>query len=834
MTLTKRSRRSRAVCVDAAHDLNQRQASALDELRLFRTTLDSLKARLPALEYFVANSSLKEEDEDAELDRIVRSFGDPVTTIAADEGSVAGDQQTASEPSSKRPRTSLGGGGNQNVLHALANKGKGKQKQEADEGEAGVEASVNLEFYALGRPRVWAEPHLSTSAVTEDADMIGGAAAGPSSSPSHRNAVLPSVPEGQPESPVSLFPNGEALRYAAPTRVQEEIILQQGVDVYGFHHAVVYGSDFHAQVSAFQDLGEDRFDRASLAWLSAYFALLAVSAKLVTPAQQDQIGLTEGEMSACASRWFLCSISCLYRHNFLQNHDLACLQAIAILVLSGRDAGSATLIASLLHAGLSIAQDLGLHRLVSDDQWDQALRDKPRRIRAKSLIDREIRKRVMFSLAHSDWFAIPYRTYSTLTRAQITTPLPLNATDGDLARGELVNRPRNTYTPAAWLLQYIEIGASMASAFESSRTDKATAAQAYQRFLQADKELESLLQNLPLWLQQGAPSDGMPPCVQAMRTTFIISLEHKILSIHRPFLARPSRATTYALSRKRVIEAARAILREAPQARDIRLWTAIYHISVASFSLTLELYEQLKSPSADNQAIRNEIQQALPTLEGLKAASAIAERGLGLVTPLLADEKRMREEGGSFRQKDRRKTKPAPTRTKSGAITQAAPPGVSPGQSTTATTQAPLASPAASLDLLVNNEAAASAASVSPSMEPPFYPFAHAGSYDSFAAGNLPPHLFGSTGGAYPPHPLQIPPWMFHEHYLQSHLSGGDDGVSTVPSPFPATQLGWPNGPMTGALGMGLSVGLQHAPFAWDWPAQGDSGMTENATPNAA
>lgn len=221
--------------VDAAHDLNQRQASALDELRLFRTTLDSLKARLPALEYFVANSSLKEEDEDAELDRIVRSFGDPVTTIAADEGSVAGDPQTASEPSSKRPRTSLGGGGNQNGLHALANKGKGKQKQEADEGEAGVEASVNLEFYALGRPRVWAEPHLSTSAVTEDADMIGGAAAGPSSSPSHRNAVLPSVPEGQPESPVSLFPNGEALRYAAPTRVQEEIILQQGVDVYGFH-----------------------------------------------------------------------------------------------------------------------------------------------------------------------------------------------------------------------------------------------------------------------------------------------------------------------------------------------------------------------------------------------------------------------------------------------------------------------------------------------------------------------------------------------------------------------------------------------------------------------
>lgn len=139
-----------------------------------------------------------------------------------------------------------------------------------------------------------------------------------------------------------------------------------------------------------------------------------------------------------------------------------------------------------------------------------------------------------------------------------------------------------------------------------------------------------------------------------MRTTFVISLQHKILSIHRPFLARPSRATTYALSRKRVIEAARAILREAPRARDIRLWTAIFHISVATFSLTLELYEQLKAPTSDNAAIRAEIEQALPTLEGLKGASAIADRGLGLVTPLLADEQRMRAEGGGLRQKGRK------------------------------------------------------------------------------------------------------------------------------------------------------------------------------------
>lgn len=219
--------------VDAAQELNQRQASALEELRLFRTTLDSLKARLPALEYFVANSSLKEEDDDAELERIVRSFGDPVTTIAggSSDGDVAGEADGATEPLPKRARTSLGHGAS---IKGAPAKGKGKQKQDPDEGEAGVEASVNLEFYALGRPRVWAEPNMRTSGLAID-DSDVGATPGPSTSPSYRHAILPTAPEGQADSPVALFANGDALLRAAPTPEQERIIFHQGLDVYGFH-----------------------------------------------------------------------------------------------------------------------------------------------------------------------------------------------------------------------------------------------------------------------------------------------------------------------------------------------------------------------------------------------------------------------------------------------------------------------------------------------------------------------------------------------------------------------------------------------------------------------
>ena len=116
--------------------------------------------------------------------------------------------------------------------------------------------------------------------------------------------------------------------------------------------------------------------------------------------------------------------------------------------------------------------------------------------------------------------------------------------DRDLATGNVTDRPRDEFTYASWLIQYIEIGASMASAFESKDImSKVSSSQAYQAFLQADKQLEAMLTNLPSWLKADGPTAGMPDSVDPnhLRSTFLISLQHKILSIHRPFLAKPSR-----------------------------------------------------------------------------------------------------------------------------------------------------------------------------------------------------------------------------------------------------------------------------------------------------
>lgn len=191
-------------------------------MRLFRQTLESLKARLPALEYYVAhNSSSAAHDEDAaELDAIVKSFGDPVTEISSARDDPSGSSlfptastststsAPTSEPPKKRQRMSA-------------------VKQDPDESEAAVQAAIDLEFHSLGRPRVWHESNARPHDPVGDGDDDGLA------SPSIRRAVLP--PELQPESPVALYPDAQALFDAAPTPDQEDVIFLQGLRVFGFH-----------------------------------------------------------------------------------------------------------------------------------------------------------------------------------------------------------------------------------------------------------------------------------------------------------------------------------------------------------------------------------------------------------------------------------------------------------------------------------------------------------------------------------------------------------------------------------------------------------------------
>lgn len=74
---------------------------------------------------------------------------------------------------------------------------------------------------------------------------------------------------------------------------------------------------------------------------------------------------------------------------------------------------------------------------------------------------------------------------------------------------------------------------------------------------------------------------------QLMRSTWNITSQHKVLSIHRPFLSKRDKVA-HDFSRRRVVLAAREILREGARLQrlpiTVRIWTVLVRANVTAES----------------------------------------------------------------------------------------------------------------------------------------------------------------------------------------------------------------------------------------------------------
>ncbi|KAM0749706.1 hypothetical protein T439DRAFT_326582 [Meredithblackwellia eburnea MCA 4105] len=653
--------------LDPLRALDSARQAALSEVEILRNTLDSLRARLPNLEQFISSTSFvngatgtgngpgslpKEENDDddesgyPDLDESP-GVGSDIPTRGGKDTVKRSREEESRRESLKKTKLKRSSDDSSEQGGPLVDmdvddpiRRSKREGTDPDEGAA-VEAAVDLEFMTLGRSRTF---------PTSNDRSVGGSSL---TSDDPHPSILATCPP--PPSPVAEYPNGMALALAAPSDDQADLIMRQAIDYFGWHHRTVHAPTFYAQVASFRAVAGRDFDRASVAWLSLYFAVLSVGTKLLGKKEMDRLNWTEEQTAIMGSRWFDCCISCLYRYNFLENHDLYCLQAISILTLSGRDAGSPSLIANLLSSGLSISQDLGLHRMPSDATFvSTVLSTLPPSRRPRALIEREMQKRVVYSFALTDWFSIPFRSSWVLGKVHITTPLPLNASDEDLSRGEVINRPDSEFTVVSWLLKYIDIGQQMQEAFEQSST---TSEAAYEAFRKVDASIAAIIETPPVWLSDKS-SISDKTYFDYMRSTFLISVHHKLMSINRPFLYKPHRGSILEYSRRRVMSSARAILREAAEAPEGRIWTFFYHISAATFIVMLELFSRsrVEGAGAEADAMRKEIRNALPSLERVRIASTIAFKGLALVQPLLAQEQKQKEELARAAEQKRRRT----------------------------------------------------------------------------------------------------------------------------------------------------------------------------------
>ncbi|GAA5863002.1 hypothetical protein JCM1840_002351 [Sporobolomyces johnsonii] len=460
---------------------------------------------------------------------------------------------------------------------------------------------------------------------------------------------LPSSPLFDPKPhaphPCSLFPTSSSLAAIIPPFPETQQILAHAIDWVGWYHGAVHGPTFRAEVYEFWGYSEEtRVEKVNPAWLALLFAQLSAGVRHMTREQLSRLGpygLNEEEAHLLSKTHLDASLACLYRSDFLTTHTLHAIQAIAVLVVTAQDGAPApsfsNLFPTLLSLGICLAQDLGLHRLPSEEVWLRSVEGLGLEERARSLIAYETKKRVFWCLTSQDWFSIPYRRTTAVQPTQVTTPLPSNARDEDLMTGRLINRPPSEYTITSNTLIWIQIARVLQQVF--AHIDE-TSNPSYSYVLELDGQMQKLIDSVPAWMREGGPTEHLPPCFEWVRNTFSISVNHKVLTLHRPFFHRAFRDARYEPSRRRSLDASRAILREAVKSGDSRMWTVPYHISAAASVVCLDLFQRGSAPAVLTEQ-RIEVLAALTTLRSMSSFSAIAARGVALIENLLAEETKL-------------------------------------------------------------------------------------------------------------------------------------------------------------------------------------------------
>ncbi|GAA5879317.1 hypothetical protein JCM3774_006432 [Rhodotorula dairenensis] len=483
--------------------------------------------------------------------------------------------------------------------------------------EEEVAASLSLEFLALGRngtDRTTPRPPLSSIPKADSIFDVSGLST----------------------HPWAVYPNAASLARILPPFSDCERIVSHTLDWTGWLHGSVHAPTFRTEVQEFWAApAETRLEQANPAWLALFFAQLCCGLRHSTRAQLQHLGpfgLSDEDVQVLSKAHFDAALSCLYRSHFLDNRQLHAVQAIAVLVIGCQDGAFSNVFPSLLSLGIAMAQDLGFHRLPSDEAWSLSMAGHPPEQRVRSLIEFETKKRVFWALTSEDWFSIHHRRMSTVQPTQVTTPLPSNAHDEDFLSGTIIDRPPSDYTVTSKLLIWIQLARILQQVFQHLDDHPQPS---YAFIIELDKRMQAMLDRMPSWLTSpDAPIANLPPNSAWVRNAFIISSNHKVIVLHRAFFLR------HETSRKRAIAASRRILCEAARCGDTRMWTVPYHISAAAAVICLDLFQRA-SPAETLREERAEVETGLATLRRMAAFSGIASRGAMLIQNLLEEEAKL-------------------------------------------------------------------------------------------------------------------------------------------------------------------------------------------------
>ncbi|KAJ5713136.1 C6 transcription factor [Penicillium malachiteum] len=338
------------------------------------------------------------------------------------------------------------------------------------------------------------------------------------------------------------------------------------------------------------------------------------------PARLEEMGLVL--FDHCVEFFYEKTIECLNDAKFMENHNIFTVQAICLLTYIGHHIGQSNRMSVLVAAAIRIAQCLGLHRLGPDKKLaDPALN-------RQKLHRREVSKRVWWFLVRQDWLQIPVSNTCNIHPRQFDTPMP----DGNclIADGQAIDRNmiQGGYTSVLNKAAFIvwRFHDSVTSNEESSR-------KVYSEVLKADNQLRKLMNDIPFYLRQESPEDGM----KHQSALLYLELAQQFYSIHRFFQISSLKDPNFAYTKiscspfmYRNLFTFLSLEKNNPSTQIVSyLWTSNTHVLTAALWLLFEMIFSKEGMAQIYEAA--EIRElAAKTFEFLRAnerESKVAKRG---------------------------------------------------------------------------------------------------------------------------------------------------------------------------------------------------------------
>ncbi|KAJ9091872.1 hypothetical protein QFC21_007070 [Naganishia friedmannii] len=398
-----------------------------------------------------------------------------------------------------------------------------------------------------------------------------------------------------------------------------------------------------------------------MSFVSLYTASLTVGLHLMGEVGRRDLGLTDDVAAKLTDMWWEICLVALEKADWMQVHSITSLQAVIVVGLYLPAVHRSEFHWTLCGTAIKIAYALGLSRLGPENPTANYEESRKKYgSRWAGAIDREVARRVWYSLVELDWIFSKEHNYTyTIQMESNKTAEPANINDEDLTNDKpILSQPKDVHTGMSFFLNRLQLLYPLQRLVQQVNT---SGRQRYSYVTDAHAEFELAINNMSAFYRPNAEITQFANDAESMRQIVVESevlknaINLRLLRLHRVYFAQSFQDPKYMLSREICLNSAFSFLDAfgGPVAPSVeaRYWPQTYGLFTSTVILYLYLCRvsdnQLEKAASDVQKGIN----ALRRISGLRGLHGTADALQKLLNDECASRRTIAENRGMGKRK---------------------------------------------------------------------------------------------------------------------------------------------------------------------------------------